>query len=127
MAGEATRWQKGQSGNPSGRPKSAQLSKAYRHMLESPYPNDSEGRTYAEVIAAKLADQAATGDLAAARELADRAEGKAAQSMKLDVTQSSVQEQFNRMSTAELETYAATGALPPWWAAESDPKEGGTK
>lgn len=38
--GKAYRWKKGQSGNPSGRPKSKTLSDAYRNKLEEPVPND---------------------------------------------------------------------------------------
>src|ERR1039457_6252815 len=74
-------WEPGKSPNPGGRPKTRSLSKAYRAKLEEPFPDDPAGRTYAEVIAAKMAEQAASGDLSAARELADRAEGKAAQTM----------------------------------------------
>ena len=49
--GKPHRWKKGQSGNPSGRPKSKTLSDAYRNKLEEPVPNDLEGRTWAELIA----------------------------------------------------------------------------
>jgi Ni/Co efflux regulator RcnB len=41
--GKSHRWKKGQSGNPSGRPKSKILSDAYRSKLEEPVPNDPEG------------------------------------------------------------------------------------
>jgi hypothetical protein len=47
------RWKKGQSGNPSGRPKSKTLSNADRNKLEEPLPNDPEGRTWAELMAEK--------------------------------------------------------------------------
>jgi Family of unknown function (DUF5681) len=109
----------GQCGNPSGRPKSASLSKAYRQKLESLFPGDPAGRTYAEVIADRVADDAANGNLNAARELADRAEGRAAQKMSLDVNHG-VNEQFGKMTPEELETYASTGALPAWFKPPED-------
>lgn len=46
---------------------------------------DPQGRTYAQVIAEKLVEQAAAGDLAAAREVADRAEGRPSQALQIGV------------------------------------------
>jgi hypothetical protein len=45
-----------------------------------PVPDDPEGRTYAQAIAAKLAEKALAGDARAAGQLADRAEGRVRQS-----------------------------------------------
>jgi hypothetical protein len=42
-------------------------------------PGDPRGRTFAEAIADKLAQQALKGDIRAAEELADRAEGRPGQ------------------------------------------------
>ena len=42
-------------------------------------PGDPESRSYAEAIADKLALQALKGDIRAAQELADRAEGRPSQ------------------------------------------------
>jgi Family of unknown function (DUF5681) len=42
--GKPYRSKKGQSGNPSGRPKSKTLSDAYKHKLEEPVPNDPKAR-----------------------------------------------------------------------------------
>ena len=69
--GEATRWKPGQSGNPGGRPKRTPLSDACREVLALPVPGDSEGRTYAQKIAAMLANKAGEGDIRAAQELGD--------------------------------------------------------
>jgi hypothetical protein len=76
--GAATRWKKGQrSPNPGGRPRSKLLSHAYRSVLGAPFPGDKQCRTYAEVIALRVASCAAKGDLRAVAELADRTEGRA--------------------------------------------------
>ena len=77
--GEAFRWKPGQSGNPGGRPRTAKLSEACRAKLASPMPGDPENRSFAEAIADKLAQQALKGDIRAAQELADRAEGRPSQ------------------------------------------------
>jgi hypothetical protein len=42
-------------------------------------PGDPENRSFAEAIADKLAQQALKGDIRAAQELADRAEGRPSQ------------------------------------------------
>jgi Family of unknown function (DUF5681) len=73
---EATRFQPGRSGNPGGRPKTARLSQACRELLAAPVPRDPKGLTYAEAIAQMLAKKALDGDIRAAQEIADRAEGK---------------------------------------------------
>ena len=75
------RWQKGQSGNPAGRPRSAVLSDAYRRMLAEADPEDEQGRTRAEVIAEQMYLKAKGGDVSAMREIADRVEGKARQNI----------------------------------------------
>jgi hypothetical protein len=77
--GEAHRWKPGQSGNPGGRPRTAKLAEACRVKLASTIPGDSTGRTYAEAIADELARRALKGDIRAAQELADRAEGRPSQ------------------------------------------------
>ncbi|MGH9847770.1 MAG: DUF5681 domain-containing protein, partial [Blastocatellia bacterium] len=75
---------KGQSGNPAGRPKTRTLSEAYRQWLAEPMP-DGSGRTYADAVAAMLCAEAAKGNVNAARELADRTEGKARQMLDVDM------------------------------------------
>jgi Family of unknown function (DUF5681) len=80
---EATRWKPGQSGNPGGRPKRTPLIDACREVLSQLVPGDAKGRTYAQAIAEKLAAKAVEGDIRAAQELADRAEGKARQTLQI--------------------------------------------
>jgi hypothetical protein len=111
--GEATRWKPGQSGNPGGRPKTAPLSQACREVLALLVPGDAEGRTYAQKIAAALAEKAADGDIRAAQELGDRAEGRARQSIEIENT--AQRDAFERMSREELEAYAREGTLPEWF------------
>lgn len=78
-------WAKGQSGNPKGRPKTRTLSEAYRAALAQPIPGDPDGRTYADKIAEMVISAAASGDVPAARELADRTEGKPRQMLDVDM------------------------------------------
>ncbi len=66
----------GTSGNPSGRPKTAALSAACRDKLADLVSDDPYGRTYAQCIADRLGEMAIAGNLSAAQELADRAEGR---------------------------------------------------
>jgi hypothetical protein len=91
----------------------AHLSHACRDLLAAPVPDDREGRTYAEAIAAKLAEKALAGDIRAAQEIADRAEGRARQS--IEIQNIAVREAFERMSGEELDAYAREGKLPAWF------------
>jgi hypothetical protein len=76
-------FQKGQSGNPAGRPKAITLSEAIRAQLAQKYGADS---TYAEEIARVLCAEAARGNVTAAREIADRTEGKPKQAIDVDLS-----------------------------------------
>lgn len=76
----------GRSGNPKGRPRSTLLSDALRRKLAEAYPEDPT-RTWAEVIADQLIATAASGDVQAAKEIADRTEGRAKQHVTLSYTQ----------------------------------------
>jgi hypothetical protein len=110
---EATRFPPGRSGNPGGRPKTAPLSQACRELLAASVPRDPMRRTYAEAIAQTLAEKALAGDIRAAAELADRAEGRARQSIEIQSV--ALREAFERMSREELEGYASEGKLPTWF------------
>ncbi len=121
--GRPYHWKKGQSGNPSGRPKSKVLSDAYKNKLEELIPNDPEGRTWAELIAEAQVRDAVRGNVQAAREIADRTEGRARQSIELE--DKTFANAFERMTPDELERYAATGQLPDWFPRNqaSDPED----
>jgi len=112
-AGKPHRFRKGQSGNPSGRPKSKTLSDACKNKLEESVPNDPERRTWAELIAEAQVRDAVRGNVQAAREIADRTEGRARQAIEFE--DKTVANAFERMSREELETYAAKGILPEWF------------
>jgi hypothetical protein len=116
--GEATRFKLGQSGNPGGRPKAARLSQACRELLAQPLPGNTEGRTYAEAIAQMLGKKAIGGDIRAAQEIADRAEGRARQS--IEIQSAALREAFERMTREELEAYAREGKLPLWFPRVSE-------
>jgi hypothetical protein len=111
--GKPYHWKKGQSGNPSGRPKSKVLSDAYKNKLEELIPNDPEGRTWAELIAEAQVRDAVRGNVQAAREIADRTEGKPRQSIEFE--DKTLAAAFERMSPEEMERYATTGQLPDWF------------
>jgi hypothetical protein len=77
----------GQSGNPAGRPKSITLSEALRMELAKANPQGDGEQTYAEAIAQMLCEQAAEhNNIMAAKEIADRTEGKPRQTVDVDMS-----------------------------------------
>lgn len=80
---KSTRWKPGQSGNPAGRPKSITLSEALRLELAKANPEGDGDETFAEAIASVLVKSAATGNILAAKEIADRTEGKPKQAVDM--------------------------------------------
>jgi len=75
-------WKKGESGNPSGRPKRL-LTDAYTAQLARVKDGDRQHRTYAQLIAEAQIKQAINGNTMAAKEIADRVEGKARQAVEV--------------------------------------------
>jgi hypothetical protein len=72
--GRATQWKKGESGNADGRPKSRLLSQALRDRRAEVKLDDTEKRTWAEIVAMNLIEIAASkspGAVAAANEVCD--------------------------------------------------------
>ena len=102
--GKATRWVKGQqSPNPGGRPRAAVFSEACRIVLRENFPGDRKHRTFAEVIAERLAVAAARGNLKALAELVDRTEGKPRQALEVaQDTSERVTTGFEDMTEYEL-------------------------
>ena len=77
------RWPKGKSGNPGGRPRNV-ITAAYRVIADQICPFDEQNRTWAYVLAEGQFKAALKGNTNAAREIADRLEGKALQSVNLE-------------------------------------------
>lgn len=93
------RFKPGQSGNPGGRPKSKLLSEAYKKILETEIKSGKhKGKTFAEVIAQKMAEEATKGKVQPAAEMADRVEGKPRQAY--EVKMSIMDELADRMEKA---------------------------
>lgn len=80
MASAETQFKPGVSGNPGGRPKTRPFADALRAELEAA-GDDGE---VLRLIAAKLIEDAKSGNLAAVKELADRLDGKPAQQIAMD-------------------------------------------
>jgi hypothetical protein len=89
---EAHRFKPGQSGNPGGRPKKQPVTKAYEALAEKKLPekirallvrSGFDGETWAEAWAFGAGVKAAKGDTSALKEITDRLEGKAQQSLKI--------------------------------------------
>jgi hypothetical protein len=78
-------WPKGFCPNPNGRgPKP--ITEAYTKLAHKKVPGDPKGRTYAELVAEGQYTAAGKGKTEAAREIADRLEGKAVQPIVGDTT-----------------------------------------
>jgi len=99
-SGIETRFTPGQSPNPGGRAKSALLSEAYRRKLADLVPNDPKGRTFSELIADAMVNEAIKGKVHAASEINDRTEGKPRQEVEVNTPGIAIDIKYN--SLAEL-------------------------
>ncbi len=79
------RFKPGESGNPEGRPKLTLLSEALREQLAHVLPGVDD-RTVAEHIARSMIREALKGNVMAAKEIADRTEGKPKQAIDVDMS-----------------------------------------
>lgn len=73
------RWEKGQSGNPKGRPKMPDLKEAISKILSE----EKNGQSALEAVLIALFNRALKGDVRAAQELLDRGFGKSQQNVDL--------------------------------------------
>ena len=72
-----TRWQKGQSGNPIGRPKkNRNMVDLLEELLNAVCPGDPENRTYGQQLMRSLMHQGLKGNLGAIKEILNRANGR---------------------------------------------------
>lgn len=102
--GNGHAFKKGASGNPGGLPKgTTKLSIAYQKQLAQPVPNDPHGRIFAEAIAFSVCVAAARGDISAAREIADRVEGKARQALDIEMALTDWREMARANGVSEVE------------------------
>ncbi len=76
----ASRWKKGQSGNPKGRPRGTGLTDAVRKLIAS----EHNGRPLVDILAERIIKEALSGKFPFTKEVWDRLEGKGTE--KLDVT-----------------------------------------
>ena len=109
--GVGTRFRKGVSGNPGGRPRSRLLSEALRNRLGEIKADDPEKRSWAEIIAINLIELAASkspGAVAAANEIGDRAEGRPPQHIQVSDFAADLQTR----SDAELQFFLANNRWP---------------
>ena len=82
----ATRWKKGTSGNPRGRPKKQDcLTHLLREEIEKICPADRENRTWKQLIVRATLQLAMKGNAAALKEVWERLDGKVLQSEKLQL------------------------------------------
>ena len=109
--GARTRFKKGSSGNPGGRPKSRLLSEALRSRLAQIKEDDPEKRSWAEIVAPNLIEIAASKSsnaVSAANEITDRIEGRSRQSIEVaDITA-----EIRSKSDAELQFYLDNNRWP---------------
>lgn len=100
---EPYKWKPGESGNPGGRPKRLKVTDFVSDQLDGPIPESmlsamKEGTravffdvygpkpTFGQMIAFKLVQMSAKGDMFAIRELLDRVEGKVPQKADLNLS-----------------------------------------
>ena len=81
-AAEPYRFKPGQSGNPGGRPKRKRITEALMDALETLVK--AGDKTAAEAVAVAMIRKAIKGDVKAATFIADRTEGKPAQTVKVE-------------------------------------------
>jgi len=100
------RWQKGESGNPSGRPKSdISLTKELRKQLGEVDPGT--GKLNVEVIVAAMVRRGKRGEPNALQMIADRIDGKVAQQLNVEANMNVSREQRLAKITELLETLPA--------------------
>lgn len=125
-----TRWKKGTSGNPRGRPKKQDsLTKLLREELEKVCPADREGRKWKELLIRATLQLAMKGKPMAFKEVWERLEGKVPQTEKIQLdspkTKQKPNEQPPRGVSRELmnqirDIYGLPPIGPEDWSDESE-------
>jgi hypothetical protein len=115
------KWQKGQSGNPSGRPKSNfSFKKELETKLGEVNERDYLKRTYGRIIIDRVVDMASKRNpsIRAISEILDRVLGKPAQALTLDANLNMTREQ----RVAKVEELLAALPAPKDASGPSDPR-----
>jgi hypothetical protein len=115
------KWQKGQSGNPSGRPKSNfSFKKELETKLGEVNERDYLKRTYGRIIIDRVVDMASKRNpsIRAISEILDRVLGKPAQALTLDANLTMTREQ----RVAKVEELLAALPAPKDASGPSDPR-----
>ena len=111
--GAEHRFKPGQSGNPGGRPKSAELSTALRAKLKSDTTRKLKARTYAEKLCDELVEQGLLGNVSAIIAIGDRTEGKPAVTILDDGRPDAVLQLIEGMTQRSREIGHPEGWMPP--------------
>ena len=84
-SGKATRWKPGQSGNPDGRPPKREcLTSLLKEEIEKVNPEDTEGRTWKELLVLATMQLALQGNRGALKEIWERMDGKVQQAVAFE-------------------------------------------
>ncbi len=84
-AGKATRWKPGQSGNLDGRPPKREcLTSFLKEEIEKVNPEDTEGRTWKELLVLATMQLALKGNRGALKEIWERMDGKVQQAVAFE-------------------------------------------
>lgn len=78
-------WEKGESGNPAGKPRGSQRDKPYREALRMELAKAGDNLKALREIAAAHIEKAKAGDMQAIKELGDRLDGKPAQEAHITI------------------------------------------
>jgi hypothetical protein len=123
--GAEHRFKPGQSGNPGGRPKSAELSTALKAKLKSDTTRKLKSRTYAEKLCDELVEQGLLGNVSAITAIGDRTEGKPAVTILDDGRPNQLTLLIDSMTERSREIGHPEGWMPP--LLESGEEEGVTE
>ena len=107
-ASKLTPWKKGQSGNPKGKPKGVRDSKTILKQFLAidsgdQHPDTKDKLNYFEAIWLEMIVAAKNGDLSKQREILDRFEGKAVQSIDINNRAGKVDERLENLDESQLE------------------------
>lgn len=115
----STRWKKGQSGNPGGRPKGLGITAALRELAAT----EHGGKPIAALIAERMVKEALSGKFNFAKEVIDRLDGKVPDKHQVESkTQGTV---FVCRPPRVIGEAESPRALPPLPALPEDEPEGG--